>query len=234
MCIDACHEGAIALIDGKARLVKEQYCDGLGDCIGECPQDAITVEHREAEPYDEEAVKAHLAGINATTSAPSMPAVSGAVSCPGVAVRQLKTASASAKSGEQEPNSEASRLMNWPIQLHLVPPQAPYFQGADLLIAGDCVPFAMGNFHTGLLSGRILLIGCPKLDDIQAYVDKMSQIISINDITSIQVAHMEVPCCSGLVQAVRTAIAQSGKDIPASAIKISIDGSTFGTESLLV
>lgn len=200
LCVPACPEGAIQIIDGKARLVSDTYCDGLGACLGHCPKDAITIEEREAEPFDEEAVQAHLETEHHIAAA-----------CPSAQVMQFKVPA-------------KSELAQWPIQLTLVPPQAPYLNNADLLIAADCTPFAYPQFHQDLLKGKTILIGCPKLDDVQFYIEKLAQIFSHNNIASVTVAHMEVPCCFGLTYIVKEALSQAGKDIPVEDITISIRG----------
>jgi Fe-S-cluster-containing hydrogenase component 2 len=212
LCVPACPEGAIQIIDGKARLVSEIYCDGLGACLGHCPKDAITIEEREAEPFDEEAVKTHLEAHRHAAAA-----------CPSAQVMQFeKPAATEPVTSEQVPAK--SELAQWPIQLTLVPPQAPYLNNADLLVAADCIPFAYPNFHQDLLKGKTILIGCPKLDDVQFYIEKLAQIFSHNNIASVTVAHMEVPCCFGLTYIVKEALSSAGKDIPLEDITISIKG----------
>lgn len=216
VCVDACHEGAIRIVDGKAKLVSDILCDGFGDCLGECPQGAITIVEREAAEYSEAAVKVHLARVGAQHSSPgtagasalSMPTVGG---CPGSAARQLTPETPPSPSNGEPAETRPSALRNWPVQLHLLPVQAPYFSQADLLIAADCVPFAHAGFHETLLAGRTLLIGCPKLDDTSAYQEKLAAIFRFNDIRSVEVAVMEVPCCRGLVHLVDQAIEAAGK-----------------------
>lgn len=233
LCATACAEGAIRIVDGKARLISEIYCDGLGACLGECPRGAIAIEEREAVDFDPAAVERHLAG-HSTSQAPHHPAAPPHFhGCPGSAVRDLRapaadTAREPAAAGPAIP----SALGNWPVQLTLVPPRAAYFDGADLLIAADCTPFALADFHARLLRGRVLLIGCPKLDDGQSYLEKLSHIFKANDIRSVEVAHMEVPCCSGLVRLVQLALQQAGKPIPATATRISIRGEVMQTVAI--
>ncbi len=198
LCVPACPEGAIQIIDGKARLVSETYCDGLGACLGHCPRDAITIEEQEAEPFDEEAVKGHLEVQH--------PVEAG---CPSTQVLQFEN---------------SSQLSQWPIQLTLVPPKAPYLSNAELLVAADCTAFAYPHFHQELLKGKTILIGCPKLDDVQFHVEKLTQIFRENNIASVTVAHMEVPCCFGLTYIVKEALSQAGKDIPVEDVTISIKG----------
>jgi len=232
-CISACHEGAIQLIDGKARLVSEVYCDGLGDCLGTCPQDAITIEVREAEAFDPVAVQAaHLARAGGE-KAPA------AVGCPGSAVRTLGPARAAGEPdsagremkplgypGERAGTGAAAQLRNWPVQLALVPPEAPWLDHVELLIAADCVPFALAEFHERLLAGRTLLIACPKLDQrLPVYVEKLEAILRAHDIRAVTVAHMEVPCCTGIVHAARTALEKAGRtDVEFHDVTVGIDG----------
>jgi len=199
LCVSACAEGAIKLINGKAKLVSESYCDGLGACIGHCPQGAITIEQREAAPFDEEATRAHLAEQKNT------PAQTAFV-CPGLAAQQLHQKSGST---ESVTGRAASELSHWPVQLNLVSPTAPYFADADLLLVADCVPFAMGDFHARFLKDHSIAVGCPKLDDAEFYIEKLSAILRANRLRSLTVVHMEVPCCSGLTRIAREAVARS-------------------------
>jgi Pyruvate/2-oxoacid:ferredoxin oxidoreductase delta subunit len=220
-CATACAEGAIEIIDGKARLISETYCDGLGACLGECPQDAITIEQRDAVEFDEEAVKGHLAR-QAEAEAPT--------ACPGSAPMAIESCELVDKKGEPGEKSEVpSQLGNWPVQLKLVPARAPYFERADLLIAADCVPFAFADFHRKLLAHKVLIIGCPKLDSAEFYRKKLAQIFIQNDIKSIEVAYMEVPCCFGLVHLVHESLKESGKRIPLALTKVGIKGDILET-----
>ena len=256
-CIPNCPEGALQIIDGKARLISDLFCDGLGACMGYCPEGAINIEEREAAPYDEKKVmeniikqgknviKAHLEHLKEhgemsllkealgvlekkgikdplheahKNGASSVHAHDGA--CPGSMAMDLRKTKKT-----DTPVSEAeSELRQWPIQIKLVSPRAPYLKGADLLIAADCVPFAYANFHSVLLKGKILLIGCPKLDDAAFYAEKITEIFKNNDIKSVTCAHMEVPCCFGLVSIIKEAIMVSGKDIPFEEVTISRKG----------
>lgn len=211
LCIPSCAEGALKIIDGKARLASDALCDGLGACLGHCPQGAITIEEREAAEFDETKVEKHAHHHNA------------GISCPGSKVLDLTGKKESIRKGGSAHNME-SQLMQWPVQIMLVPPSAPYFKDADLLIAADCVPFAYPDFHEGLLKGKILLVGCPKLDDIEAYKEKIAAIVKNNDIKSITCAHMEVPCCFGMIAVIKGAIAELCKNIPFKEIVISIRG----------
>ena len=220
-CIDACAEGAIELIDGKAKLVSEVYCDGLGACIGHCPQDAITIEQRESEEFDEEATKAHLA------KAQKAPAQTDFV-CPGMMAKKLKEKGKTADSSAEVP----SQLSHWPIQLKLVPPNAPYFAGADLLLVADCVPFAMGDFHNKFLKEHSVVVGCPKLDNADFYIEKLAQIVKANKLNSLTVVHMEVPCCFGLTHIARKAIEAGGVKMPFEDITVDLQGNVSKTEMI--
>lgn len=215
ICVKACHEGAIGLVNGKAKLMRDDYCDGLGDCLPNCPTNAISFIEREAAAYDEAAVKANLARKNAAP-ADKKPVFHG---CPGSMARTLKHS-------EPETSSNArvnSELSQWPVQIKLVAPNAPYFNGCDLLIAADCTAYAYGNFHNDFIKNRVTLIGCPKLDDTD-YSEKLSVIFAENEINSITLTRMTVPCCGGLVMMVEKAIAASGKNIPLKVVTISPDG----------
>jgi ferredoxin len=267
-CIPNCPEGALQIIDDKARLVSDLFCDGLGACIGHCPEGAIEIEEREAEEYDERRVmenivkagpntiKAHLDHLKdhgeteflnqaiqylkergmdspyeeaATACAGPLPC-----RCPGSMAMDLREDAAECPS---EPVTEVhsrreSRLGQWPVQIMLVPPTAPYLNGSDLLLAADCVPFAYPEFHEDFINGKILLVGCPKLDDAQFYVEKITEMLKQNDIKSLTVAYMEVPCCMGIVRIAQAALAASGKDIPVKAVKIGIKGEVQGESDL--
>ena len=209
LCVRACHEGAIGLVEGKARLMREDYCDGLGDCLPACPENAISFEEREAPAYNEAAVLA--AKKNAVHAG-----------CPGSAVKVVAR-------NEPEPAAvpKASCLGQWPVQIKLVPINAPFFNGADLLVAADCAAYAYGSFHEDFIRGRVTLIGCPKLDQTD-YAEKLAEIFAANDIKSITVARMQGPCCGGLENAVKRALLASGKSIPCNVAVISTDGRLLG------
>jgi len=230
LCTDACAEGALVLDDeNKAVLAKEIYCDGLGACLDVCPEDALKIVERESEDYDPQATfqhvkatrgekaAAHVHGVQPLGCAPF--AAQGG--CPGSAAREIRREPVSA---EQKSVSGASELSQWPIQLHLVSPYAPYFNESDLLIAADCTAFSLGSFHQDLLKGKKLVIACPKLDDITPYVEKIAEILKNNTIFSLSVAIMVVPCCSGLFHIVQKAVELSGKPISIKKIVIGIDG----------
>ena len=262
-CIPNCPEGALQVIDGKARLIGDLFCDGLGACIGECPIDAIKVVQREAEPYNEtkvmeniarqgkNVIDAHLKHLkdrgetglynealgylkkNNIEIAEDVEASSKnsenedrlPCGCPGSAVMDLREEEPceAVKPGAQLTARE-SKLKQWPVQIMLVPPTAPYLKGADLLIAADCVPFAYAGFHEDFLENKALLIGCPKLDDSEFYMKKFAEIFRLNDIKSVTVVHMEVPCCFGMLSIVKQAVKDSGKDIPVKAVNIGVRG----------
>lgn len=209
-CAAACHEGAIEMINGKAKLTREDYCDGLGDCLPACPTNAISFEEREAPAYDEAAVNA----AKSKKSAAPLPC-----GCPGMNSKSIK------RNPTAQPISASvsSQLSQWPCQIKLVPVNAPYFDGANLLIAADCTAFAYGNFHNDFIRNHITLIGCPKLDEGD-YADKLTRIIAENDIKSVKVVRMEVPCCGGIENAVKRALLASGKFIPWQVITVSTDG----------
>ena len=210
LCAAACHDGAIEMVDGKAKLTREDYCDGLGDCLPACPVNAISFEEREAPAYNEAAVKA----AQAAKKAP-MPC-----GCPGSASKAIQRESAPA-AASCSPIS--SQLCQWPVQIKLVPVNAPYFDGANLLVAADCTAFAYGNFHNEFICNHVTLIGCPKLDEGD-YAQKLTQIIANNNIKSVKVVRMEVPCCGGIENAVKRALMASGKFIPWQVVTISTDG----------
>lgn len=211
-CASACHEGAIAMVNGKAQLLRDDYCDGLGDCLPACPTGAITFTQREAAPYDEAAVQAHLAQKKKAAPLPC--------GCPGSQSRAIhREETAGAPAGP----AVSSQLRQWPVQIKLAPVNAPYFDGAHLLIAADCTAYAYGNFHQDFIRGKVALIGCPKLDEGD-YTEKLTQILRQNDIKSLTIVRMEVPCCGGIQRAATTALQNSGKFIPWQVVTVSTDG----------
>ena len=212
-CAAACHEGAIAMVDGKARLMRDDYCDGLGDCLPACPTGAISFVEREAAAYDEAAV---LANKQQRMQREGMHLHGG---CPGARMKALRHDAPVAAA----PTAAQSRLSQWPVQIKLVPVNAPYFDGAKLLIAADCTAYAYAAFHERFIRGHITLIGCPKLDGVD-YAEKLTEIIRSNDIKSVTIVRMEVPCCGGLAHAAKTALHNSGKFIPWQVVTISTDG----------
>jgi ferredoxin len=200
LCIPNCAEGALQIVEGKAKLISDKFCDGLGACLAHCPQNAITIIERGAADFDEKAV----------------------TGCPSSRAMHFKIPES--RIGADPAIPSVSMLSQWPIQLKLVPINAPYFQNAHLLVAADCVPFAYSNFHQDFLKGKVVVVGCPKLDDIQYYKEKLTEIFKANSIKSVAVPYMEVPCCFGLVKATEDAIATSGKSIPLQKVKIGIRG----------
>ena len=217
-CVTACAEGAIQLIDGKARLISDSYCDGLGACLGHCPQGAITIEKREAPDYDEIAVENHLAKQQGTAGI----SVAHGPSCPGSQVRQFQNRQPATQQLDTE--MPPSLLGQWPVQLALIPPHAPFLAEADLVVCADCVPFAVPDFHSRYLDGRIVLVGCPKLDDLQSYYQKFVQMFAINKPRRITVLRMEVPCCGGISQATVMARNETAPGVPLEIHTIGING----------
>lgn len=227
-CANACHESAIAMINGKARLIRDDYCDGLGDCLPACPTDAIRIIEREAAEYDEEAVKERIQKQKeeeANSWSHSGENKKGHV-CPGSMARMFSpkvTQTDAPTAARQEKQESVSMLRQWPVQIKLLPTKAPYFENANLLIAADCSAYAYAEFHRDFIKNHITLIGCPKLDEID-YAEKLTQIIKNNNIKSVKVVRMEVPCCGGLTQAVIRALQNSGKMIPWQVVTISCEG----------
>jgi Fe-S-cluster-containing hydrogenase component 2 len=224
-CVPSCAEGAIQIVNGKAKVIADKYCDGLGACLGECPQGALKIVEREAEEFDEQAVHELLekqaeAGKSADKG---KPVISGG--CPSAALKTFSQTSCDCAS--QPPKTGAggpSSLGHWPVQIRLVPAGAPFLKGADLVIAADCVPVAYPSFHKDFLAGRAVMIGCPKFDDVQGYVDKLTDVFKKSGIKSITAVIMEVPCCSGLPHIIRKALENSGMDIPFSQVTVSARG----------
>lgn len=238
LCVPSCAEGALQIVDGKARLVSEVYCDGLGACLGECPQGAITIEERPAEEFDVAAVEEHLGDMDREAGAhrhehagpqahAAGPAAGGhPFACPGSRTMDLRKP-AGEECVEPETTFEGalkSELGQWPVKLYLVSPNAPYFQDAELLLAADCAPFAYAAFHPDFLKGTAVVIGCPKFDDAALYREKLTAILRANDIRKVTVLHMEVPCCFGLVQLAKQALDASGKNIPLEDVTVTIRG----------
>lgn len=228
LCTTACAEGALALdAENKAVLVREIFCDGLGACLDVCPTDALKVIERESEEYDSKAAFSHVLKKRGAEAASRVHGIGGGHAhaghsgCPGSLVRDIPCAP-DAEDGSAV--SVRSRLSQWPIQFHLISPQAPYFEKSDLLVAADCTAFAIGGFHDGLLKGKKLVIACPKLDDTQGYVEKLAELIRRNSLNSLTVAIMTVPCCSGLERIVREAVALSGEPLDVRRVVVGIDG----------
>ena len=225
ICADACHEGAIGMKDGKAVLLRDDYCDGLGDCLPTCPTGAISFIEKDTLPYDEAAVKANMEKKKAASgSAPSAP-YTEFHGCPGSRAMKIehRHTAAPASAGISDAVCMESQLCNWPVQIKLAPIKAPYFDGANLLVAADCTAYAYANFHRDFIKGRVALIGCPKLDMID-YTEKLEAIIAENDIKSLTILRMEVPCCGGIEMAAKSALQNSGKFIPWNVVTISTEG----------
>lgn len=246
LCVPACEEGAIRIIDGKARLVADNLCDGMGACLGHCPQGAITIEHREADAFDEDAVEVHLK----REPEKRQPAAHHQGGCPGSSFRMnvmsqpshggdCPSSQFARFGGSQPPDtaaspraSQPSELMHWPVKLRLLPPHAPVLKGAKLLLAADCAPFAHADFHAELLAGHAVVIGCPKFDDLSGYLDKMVEMIRLNDLSEIAVVHMEVPCCTGLLHLALKARELSGKEVPIVDVVVSTRGDILRNQEL--
>ena len=229
-CVPGCAEGAIDIVDGKARLVSESYCDGLGACLGECPNGAITIIEREAEDFDEEAVEAYLKEKKKTEIPAELPLACG---CPSTQVQTFVPAGFGKETmaDDSRPKTE-SALSHWPVQINLVPPTAPFLKGADLLVAADCTPAAYPTFHRDFLKGKVLMVGCPKFDDVEGYIRKFAEIFETADIKSITALVMEVPCCSGLPVIIQKAMDAAGKNIPMDQIVISTRGEVLRQEAV--
>jgi ferredoxin len=231
LCASACHEGALRMVGGKARLITDSYCDGLGACLPECPTGAITIGEREADPFDEIAVKAHLSAAHLSAARPEKAAPEPAVpdktacGCPGTHARTIlrKTAAPVRVHHADVQAPLESQLRQWPVQIKLVPVKAPWLQNANLLVAADCTAFACANIHNDYMKNRITLIGCPKLDEGD-YSDKLAAILENNTIKSVTVLRMEVPCCGGIANAVKTALVRSGRMIPWQVVTIGTNG----------
>lgn len=217
LCVEACHEEAIGMVNGKAKLLRDDYCDGLGDCLPTCQTNAISFEYREAAEYDEAAVKANMEAKKAQKK-------TLACGCPGSQSKSInREVSNSTSISNDIVEIKGSQLNQWPVQIKLVPTNASYLKNASLLIAADCTAYAYGNFHNKFMKNKVTLIGCPKLDEVD-YAEKLTEILKENDIKNIVVTRMEVPCCGGIVNAVKTALQNSGKMIPWQIVTISVDG----------
>lgn len=232
LCASACHEGAIGMVNGKAQLLRDDYCDGMGDCLPSCPAGAITFEEREADAYSKDAVKLHKTQKGTTFKSIHAENKELPCGCPGTNFKIFNRddtlqSDSCIFSEKQNSNSNStvitSQLRQWPVQIKLAPVNAPYFHGANLLIAADCTAYAYGNFHNDFILGKITLIGCPKLDAVD-YTEKLSAILEQNDIKSLTIVRMEVPCCGGIENAAVTALKNSGKFIPWQVVTISTDG----------
>jgi len=231
LCVPSCAEGALQIVAGKARLVAEKFCDGLGACLGECPTGALQVIEREAEDFDEEAVAEHLEKVGAS---PTKEVHSPPPGCPSARVETFAAPRPHAPGTPKAPfSSSPSALSHWPVQIRLVPPGAPFLRGADLLVAADCTPVAYPDFHRDFLEGKVVMVGCPKFDDLEIYLQKFREIFRTAGIRSVSVLTMEVPCCQGLPLVVRKALEESGKKIPLEQIIISTRGEVLKTQKLV-
>ncbi|MDQ7781802.1 MAG: 4Fe-4S dicluster domain-containing protein [Desulfomonilaceae bacterium] len=230
-CIISCAEGALEIVDGKARLVGDKYCDGLGACLGECPEGALTIEEREAEDFDEEAVHERLDELKHTDVATEQTMPCG---CPSAMVQSFAPQTACQTANEPVSHaSQASALTHWPVQIMLVPPTAPFLKNADLVVASDCTPIAYPNFHRDFLEGKVVMIGCPKFDDTQAYVEKFAGIFAHASIRSVTVVVMEVPCCGGLPYIVKRGMETAGRSVPMEQVIVSTRGEILRKEKLV-
>jgi ferredoxin len=229
-CVPSCAEGAIQIIDGKAKLVADIYCDGLGACLGECPTGALNIVEREAEDFDEEAVEEYL---SSKVQEEKPEEATMACGCPSSQIQSFIPSESRQEAHDPAvQENTVSALSHWPVQIKLVPPQAPFLKGADLLVAADCTPVAYPNFHRDFLKGKAVMIGCPKFDDVQEYIEKFAAIFKTADIKSVTVAVMEVPCCQGLPVIVEKGMEIAGKKIPLEKVVIGAQGDILGTERL--
>jgi Pyruvate/2-oxoacid:ferredoxin oxidoreductase delta subunit len=228
-CVPSCAEGAIEVIDGKARLVGDKYCDGLGACLGECPTGALSIIERETEEFDEEAVQEHLRSM--AKQEPQVEAPTAPCACPSAQLQSFGHASPKSEKATLGAN-RTSALTHWPVQIRLVPPTAPFLKGADLLVAADCTPFAYPEFHEDFLAGKVLMVGCPKFDDVKGYVQKFVEIFNTADIKRVTVLVMEVPCCQGLPMIVEKAMKIAGKKISMETVMIGARGDILKRETL--
>lgn len=228
-CITDCAEGALKIVDGKAKLVSDRYCDGLGACLNGCPTGALKVTQRDADDFDEEAVHDHLKALKEAEAARERTLACG---CPSATIQTFARSGSPQKSEEQHTQA-TSALTHWPVQIRLVPPTAPFLKNADLLVAADCTPVAYPTFHRDFLDGKAVMIGCPKFDDASAYVEKFAQIFQANNIKSVTVVVMEVPCCAGLPVIVKRAMEMAGKTVPLEQIVISAGGDVLKKQKLV-
>lgn len=218
LCVPGCAEGALQIVNGKARLVKETYCDGLGACLGECPEGALKIVEREAEPFNEEEVHKHLEELKKSEKKDDLPC-----GCPGSSVRNFEPCPVPDRPVDEDVVLK-SELTHWPVQLTLVPPTAEFLQGKELVVTAQCVPVAYANFHKDFLRNKAVVIACPKLDNFTSHLEKLTSIFKLSDIKKVIIAHMEVPCCFGLVHMVHKALEISGKNIPVEEYKIGVRG----------
>jgi Pyruvate/2-oxoacid:ferredoxin oxidoreductase delta subunit len=229
-CVPSCAEGAIQIVNGKARLVSEKFCDGLGACLGECPNDALRVIEREAEDFDEQAVEEYINSMSPAKSPELQPMACG---CPSAQIQSFAGPKTCQEANQPVSKaSSVSSLSHWPVQIKLVPPTAPFLKGADLLVAADCTPVAYPNFHRDFLNGKVVMVGCPKFDEVQTYIHKFADIFNTAGIKSVEVVTMEVPCCQGLPVIVKKGLELAGKKIPISQVIISTRGEVLKRQKI--
>jgi Pyruvate/2-oxoacid:ferredoxin oxidoreductase delta subunit len=237
VCVPSCAEGAIQVVNGKAKLIAEKYCDGLGACLKECPEDALKVIEREADDFDEKAVEEHLhatGGAHAAHGGHKEEAAAMPCGCPSTHLQTFAPATSCQEANRPAYQETAlSALTHWPIQIRLVPASAPFLRGADLLVAADCTPAAYPNFHRDFLKGKVVMLGCPKFDDVPSYVQKFADIFTTAGIKSVTVLTMEVPCCQGLPVIVKKGLEQSGKKVPITQVTVSARGEILGQQKLV-
>jgi Pyruvate/2-oxoacid:ferredoxin oxidoreductase delta subunit len=232
-CIVSCAEGALKIVDGKAKLVSDVYCDGLGACLGECPTGALKMIEREAAEFDEEAVEKHLDSLKKTEEAPR-PEAQPQFTCPSARIQTFDGPTPCQAANEPVVQTNArSALSQWPVQLNLVPPTAPFLKNADLLVAADCTPIAYANFHQDFIKGKVVLIGCPKFDNTEEYLAKFTEIFKRAGVKSVTAVFMEVPCCGGLPMIIKKALEDSGKEIPVEHVIISVTGEILRREKMV-
>ena len=230
VCIPSCAEGALDIVDGKAKIVADMYCDGLGACLGECPQGALTIIERKAPEFDEEAVEEHLSSIAQQENPEEATMACG---CPSSQIQTLSPPASGQKASKLNvQQSSVSALSHWPVQIRLVPPTAPFLKGADLLVAADCTPVAYPNFHQDFLQGKVVMVGCPKFDDVQEYIQKFADIFNTADLKSVTVVVMEVPCCQGLPIILEKGLEMANKKVPVEKVVISARGEVLNREKL--
>jgi Pyruvate/2-oxoacid:ferredoxin oxidoreductase delta subunit len=229
-CVPSCAEGAIEIIEGKAKLVADKFCDGLGACLGECPNDALRVVEREAEEFDEEAVEHHLEARAEAQAAPAM-----ACGCPSAQIQSFVREASCEKANQPAlyGRSDLSALAHWPVQIRLVPPTAPFLKGADLLVAADCTPVVYPHFHQDFLQGKVVMVGCPKFDEARLYVEKFAEVFQKSGVKSVTVLTMEVPCCQGLPIIVKKGMEAAGKSVPLEQVVISTRGEILKRQKLV-
>ncbi len=234
LCVPSCAEGALQIVNGKARVVADMFCDGLGACLGECPNDALHVIERVADDFDEKAVEEHLRASGGAQGAHAQAHAPAAAGCPSARLQTFSPATPCQQANQPVSHADSpSALTHWPVQIRLVPASAPFLKGADLLVAADCTPIAYPNFHRDFLNGKVVMMGCPKFDEAEAYVEKFAEIFKVSGVKSVSVVTMEVPCCQGLPMIVRKGLEISKKKIPLEQVIISTRGEVLKTQKLV-